>query len=130
VKYMLLIYLDEQNLPDAEREQCYGDSARVARELAAAGNYVDASPLHPTSTATSVRVREGRRQVMDGPFAETREQLGGYFIVDAKDLDEAIAIASRIPGAKFGTVEVRPILEIPGLPEVTESAQRSETVPS
>ena len=120
MKYMLLIYLEEQSLPDAEREQCYGDSARLCRELAEAGNYVDASPLHPTSTATSVRVREGRRQVMDGPFAETREQLGGYFIVDARDLDEAISIASRIPAAQFGTVEVRPILEIPGLPDLPE----------
>ncbi len=75
-----------------------------------------AAPLQPTSTATSVRVRDGKRVVTDGPFAETREQLGGYFLVDARDLDEAIGIAARIPGSRFGTVEIRPVMEIPGLP--------------
>jgi hypothetical protein len=119
---MLLIYLDEQGLPDAERDECYVKSAQVAQDLAVSGNYVDASPLHPTSTATSVRMREGRRQVIDGPFAETREQLGGYFVVEAKDLDEAISIAARIPAAQFGTVEVRPILQIAGLPETPADA--------
>jgi hypothetical protein len=119
---MLLIYLDEQGLPDAERDECYVKSAQVAQDLAVSGNYVDASPLHPTSTATSVRMREGRRQVIDGPFAETREQLGGYFVIEAKDLDEAISIAARIPAAQFGTVEVRPILQIAGLPETPADA--------
>ena len=76
-----------------------------------------ANPLHPTSMATSVRVRDGKRLVTDGPFAETREQLGGYFLIDAKNLDEAIAIAGRIPMARKGTVEVRPVIEIPGLPK-------------
>ena len=122
MRYMLLIYLDEQGLPDAERDECYVKSAQVAQDLAVSGNYVDASPLHPTSTATSVRMREGRRQVIDGPFAETREQLGGYFVVEAKDLDEAISIAARIPAAQFGTVEVRPILQIAGLPETPADA--------
>jgi hypothetical protein len=116
MKYMMLIYLEEQALDDTKREICYGESAQVARELAATGNYVAAGPLHPTSTATSVRVREGKRLVTDGPFAETREQLGGYFLVEAKDLDEALSIAARIPGAQFGTVEVRPMIEVPGLP--------------
>lgn len=124
MRYMLLIYLDEQSLPDAERDLCYVKSAQLAQDLATSGNYVDASPLHPTSTATSVRLREGRRQVIDGPFAETREQLGGYFVVEAKDLDEAISIASRIPAAQFGTVEVRPILQIGGLPETQREAVR------
>ncbi len=116
MRYMLLIYLDEQALGDAERQACYEESTRLAHQLAASGHYLDAAPLFPTALATSVRVREGRRLVTDGPFAETREQLGGYFMVEAKDLDEAIAIAARIPIARAGTVEVRPVVEIPGLP--------------
>ena len=116
MKYMLLIYLEEKALDESEREQCYQESAQLAHEIQAAGQYLAAAPLHPTSMAASVRVREGRRLVTDGPFAETREQLGGYFLVEAKDLDEAIAIAARIPMARRGTVEVRPVIEIPGLP--------------
>jgi hypothetical protein len=117
VKYMLLIYADEQVWTEAEREACYGESTQVAHELHAAGKFVSASPLHPVVTATSVRVREGKRLVTDGPFAETREQLGGFFVVDARDLDEAIAIAASIPGARKGTVEIRPVLELPDLPD-------------
>jgi hypothetical protein len=113
---MLLIYLDEQALNDAEREHCYEESAQVARDLEAKGQYLAAAPLYPTSTATSVRVREGKRLVTDGPFAETREQLGGYFLIDAKDLDEALGVAARIPGASIGTVEVRPVVEVASLP--------------
>jgi hypothetical protein len=116
MKYMLLIYLDENALGDEAREQCYADSAHLARELGERGKYLSANPLHPTSTATSLRMREGRALMTDGPFAETREQLGGYFLVDARDLDEAIEIAGRIPAAHQGTVEIRPVLEIPGLP--------------
>jgi hypothetical protein len=114
---MLLIYLDEKSLDDAYRTQCYGESAQLARDLNVSGHYLAANPLQPTATATSVRVRDGSRVVTDGPFAETREQLGGYFLIDARDLDEAIAIAARIPGARRGTVEIRPVMEIPGLPE-------------
>jgi hypothetical protein len=117
---MLLIYMDEQALSDAEREQCYGESTDLARDIDTTGHYLAASPLYPTSTATSVRVRDGRRVVTDGPFAETREQLGGYFLIDAADLDEAIAIAERIPMARRGTVEVRPVVELPGLPKGRE----------
>jgi hypothetical protein len=117
MKYMMLVYLDEQALNDAEREHCYVESAQLARELGANGQYLDASPLHPVATATSVRVRNGRRLVTDGPFAETREQLGGYYLIEARDLDEALGIAERIPPAKFGTIEIRPVLEIAGLPE-------------
>jgi hypothetical protein len=116
MKYMLLIYLEEQALDQGEREACYDESAGVARDLHAKGQYLDAAPLHPTSTATSVRMREGNRLVTDGPFAETREQLGGYYLIDAKDLDEAIGIAAKIPGARWGTVEIRPVMEIGGLP--------------
>ena len=101
MRYMLLIYMEEQALNEAEREQCYVESTQLAHELQASGQYLAASPLHPTSTATSVRVRDGKRLVTDGPFAETREQLGGYFLIDARDLDEAIGIAGRIPGARW-----------------------------
>jgi hypothetical protein len=122
MKYMLLIYLDEKGaLTDVERDKCYVDSALYAQELHSKGQFLGASPLHPTSTATSIRMREGRSLVTDGPFAETREQLGGYFVIDAKNLDEAISIASKVPAAKWGTVEIRPILEIGGLPESVQT---------
>src|SRR5689334_18449421 len=116
MKYMLLIYLDENALSEAERNECYVKSAKLAREIHSSGQYLDASPLHPTSTATSVRVRAGKSVVTDGPFAETREQLGGYYLINAGNLDEAIAIAGKIPAAALGTVEIRPVMEIPGLP--------------
>jgi hypothetical protein len=116
VRYMLLIYLNEQALGESEREKCYKESTALAHDLSAKGQFLAAAPLHPTATATSVRVRDGRPLVTDGPFAETREQLGGYFLVTAKDLDEAIHIAARIPMARAGTVEIRPVIEIPGLP--------------
>ena len=116
MRYMLLIYLDEQALDDAERQECYQESTQLAHQLEQAGQYLAAAPLHPTPTATSVRVRSGKRLVTDGPFAETREQLGGYFLIEAGDLDEAIAIAAQIPMARRGTVEVRPVIEIPGMP--------------
>jgi hypothetical protein len=116
MKYMLLIYLDENVMSPSEREQCYAESAQIAQKLSSSGQYLDAAPLHPTSTATSVRVREGKPLITDGPFAETREQLGGYYLIDAKNLDEAIGIAMKIPGGKWGTVEIRPVMEISGLP--------------
>jgi hypothetical protein len=116
MKYMLLIYLDEKALSEAQRSQCYAESAQFAHQLDAKGQFLATAPLHPTSTATSVRTREGKPLVTDGPFAETREQLGGFFLVDAKDLDEAISIASRVPAGKWGTVEIRPVIEVEGLP--------------
>lgn len=116
MRYMLLIYGAEGALAPEEREACYEESTRLAHELSAAGQFIATAPLQPTAAATSVRVRAGRREVTDGPFAETREQLGGYFMVEARDLDEAIAIAGRIPGARWGTVEVRPVVELGGLP--------------
>ena len=124
---MLLVYGDENALTESEREECFVESAKLARDIHEQGKYLGASPLHRTSMATSVRVREGRRLVTDGPFAETHEQLGGYYLVDATDLDEAISFAGRIPAARWGTVEVRPIVEITGLPEQepeTASAER------
>jgi hypothetical protein len=117
MKYMLLIYTPENAYDEGEREACYVESTELTHDLNARGQYVSAAPLQPVATATSVRVRDGKPLVTDGPFAETREQLGGYFIVDAKDLNEAISIAARIPGARKGTVEVRPVLDIPGLPQ-------------
>jgi hypothetical protein len=118
MKYLLLVYTPENAYTDADRQECYVESTQLTHELNAKGQYLGAAPLHPVATATSVRVRDGKRLVTDGPFAETREQLGGFFMVEAKDLDEAIAVAGRIPGARKGTVEVRPVIEMPGLPEV------------
>ncbi|HEY7163542.1 MAG TPA: YciI family protein [Candidatus Binatia bacterium] len=116
MKYLLLIYMTEDAMTEAEREQCYKDSTQLAIDLHAKGQYIGANPLQSVATATSVRVRENKRLVTDGPFAETREQLGGYFLIDAKDLDAAINVAGKIPAACKGTVEIRPVLEIPGLP--------------
>lgn len=116
MKYMLLIYSDEQAWTDNERQACFEESVALTHSLKQEGKYLGASPLYSVTSATSVRIRGGKRQVTDGPFAETREQLGGYFLVEAADLDEAIQIAARIPGARKGTVEVRPILELAGLP--------------
>lgn len=114
---MLLIYGKEGIQDNTEREACFVESTGLANELAEQGVFVSASPLHFVDRATSVQVRDGKRLVTDGPFAETREQLGGYFIVDTPNLDDAIEIAARIPGARWGTVEVRPMVELTGLPE-------------
>ena len=111
---MLLICRDEEawgRLSLAEQQQTYWDTVTLRDELEAKGQHVSSSPLYPASSATSVRVRDGKRLVTDGPFAETREQLGGYMIIDVKNLDEAINIAGRIPLARTSTVEVRPIRE-------------------
>jgi hypothetical protein len=116
MKYLLLIYSEEGAWAEGEREHCYAESVRLTHDLHEKGQYLGASPLHPVATATSVRVRDGKRLVTDGPFAETREQLGGYFLIEATDLDEAIEIAGRIPGARRGTVEIRPVMELAGLP--------------
>jgi hypothetical protein len=115
MKYMLLIYSDEKAWTEGEREQCFEESTALTHELHKQGKFLGASPLHPVATATSVRVRQGKRQVTDGPFTETREQLGGYFLIDAANLDDALDIAGRVPAAKKGTVEVRPVLELPGV---------------
>jgi hypothetical protein len=115
MKYMLLIHDDEKawgKLTEAERQKIYGEYGMFSAELKAAGQYLAGSQLQPTTTATSVRVRDGKRLVTDGPFAETREQLGGYYLVEAKNLDEAIGWAAKIPSSKFGTIEVRPVVEM------------------
>jgi len=116
MKYMLLIYDDEQarrRLTEVERQQIMAEYGQFTQQIKSTGHYGAGAQLHPAASATSVRVREGKRLVTDGPFAETREQLGGYYLIDAKDLDEAIAIAGRIPSARLGTVEVRPVVEVP-----------------
>lgn len=125
MKYMLLIYMHENAMDQNERESCYVESAQLTQELHAMGQYLSANPLQPVATATSVRVREGKRMVTDGPFAETREQLGGYFLIDVHNLDEAIAIAERIPAGRKGTVEIRPVFELSGLPTPDYEKQRA-----
>ena len=135
MKYMMLVYLDEQAMTDEEREHCYVESAQLTQDLNSTGHYLDASPLHSVAMATSVRVRDGKRLVTDGPFAKTREQLGGYYLIEAKDLD-AIGIAERIPPACFGTIEIPPVMEAPsssgrGLGEsVAEQQQKKPPPPS
>jgi hypothetical protein len=117
MKYLLLIYANEALVDEVhDRGRCATEGVQLALDLDAAGQYLGASPLQRTSTATSVRVRDGKPLVTDGPFAETREQLGGYFLVDVPDLDEAIRIAARMSPARIGTVEIRPLAELPGLP--------------
>jgi hypothetical protein len=113
---MLMICRDEptwDRLSVTERQQIYEQTRDLSQELASRGQYLGGFPLHPSSAASSVRVRDGKRLVTDGPFAETREQLGGYMLIDVTNLDEAIAIAARIPLARTSTVEVRPVREGP-----------------
>jgi hypothetical protein len=120
MKFMLLVHHNEDvlnALGETQRAKMLEESVALCHELHQTGQYLDASPLHPVSTAASVKIRDGKVIVTDGPFAETREQLGGYFLVEARDIEEAIAIASRIPGGRIGTVEVRPVREVEGLPE-------------
>ncbi len=117
MKYMLLVYGDEKAWTEEERERCMVDSTEICHQLNAQGKYIGSSPLHSVAMATSVRVRGGKRLVTDGPFAETTEQLGGFYLIDVDNLDEAIEIAGRIPPAKKGTVEIRPVFELPNLPQ-------------
>jgi hypothetical protein len=116
MKYMLLIYGAEDCWAEDERRACMIESLGICNELAGQGKFLDASPLQSVKTAASVRVRDGRTLVTDGPFAETTEQLGGYYVLDLADLDEAIAVAARLPPAAKGTVEIRPLVALDGLP--------------
>jgi hypothetical protein len=114
MKYMLLIYHAEEawgTMTEQERQNMYADYGKFSQEIVESGHYISGSELHPVATATSVRVRDGKELATDGPFAETKEQLGGYYLIEAKDLDEAIGIAARIPSARVGTIEVRPLAE-------------------
>lgn len=117
MKYMLLVYGAEDCWTADERTACMVESLALCDELAAQGKYIDASPLEPVATAVTVRVRDGQALVTDGPFAETTEQLGGYFLLDLPNLDEAIAVATRLPPASKGTIEIRPLLALDGLPD-------------
>jgi len=119
VKYLCLVYLEEKVLnafPPDERRAVSDEAMAYCENLQKTGQLLAASPLHPVEAATTVRVRGGKTSTTDGPFAETKEQLAGYFLVDAKDRAEAVKIAERVPGARIGTVEVRPVREITGLP--------------
>jgi hypothetical protein len=116
MQYLLLIYGNEAdwaNLSEAEQGQIFGDYMTYTAQIQQSGNYVGGEALEPIASATTVRVKNGKTVTTDGPFAETREQLGGYYLVEAKDLDEAISLAARIPGAKHGSIEVRPIMPTP-----------------
>jgi hypothetical protein len=119
MKFMLLVHHDEEAFgkrPEAERKRMLEESVQLAQQLHKSGQYIAAAPLHPSMETACVQVRDGKPIVTDGPFAETREQLGGYFLINAKDFDDAVRIAARIPGARIGTVEVRPVTEVDGLP--------------
>lgn len=119
MKYLLLVRHNEDifnNIPEGQRKDMLAESIQLCHQLDATSQYVHASPLQPESTGTIVRVRGGNPIVTDGPFMETKEQLAGYFLIDAKDRAEAIRIAEQVPGARIGTVEVRPLIEITGLP--------------
>lgn len=120
MKYILLIYGDESSRSAATRGACESEARTLIQELTSKGQYLGAAPLHPTSTATSVRIRNGKQLVTDGPFAETHEQLGGFYLIDTPNLDEAIAIAGRISGSHTGTVEIRPVGELPELPAMRQ----------
>jgi hypothetical protein len=119
MKYMLLCYDDEQAWDQAGKaamDQAMQEAVELTHELDARGQYLTAAPLHPISAATIVRVRDGKPLVTDGPFAETREVLGGFYLIDVHDLNEAISVAQRHPGARLGSVEIRPVMELAGLP--------------
>lgn len=112
MKYLCLIYADETQtgkMSNEERGRMSADYGTFTKDIEASGHYVGGNPLQPTSTATTVRVRNGKISTTDGPYAETKEQLAGYYLVEAKDLNDAIQVASRIPGARSGAIEVRPI---------------------
>ena len=120
MKYILLCYDDEQAWERAGAgalQEAMQEAVQLAHDLHAKGQYLLAAPLERAANTTSVRIRDGKRAVTDGPFTETREVLGGFYLIDVEDLDEAMRIAARHPGARFGTVEIRPILEVPGLPD-------------
>jgi hypothetical protein len=125
MKYLLLVHHNEDDfakMPESQRSGLLAESIRLCHELAAKGKYHSASPLQPSSTATVVRVRDGKRSLSDGPFIETREQVAGYFLIEAENLDEALEVAGRVPGARIGSVEVRPLRHVEGLPGEKEAS--------
>lgn len=119
MKYLLLIYGNEGSwagMSEAEQGKIFEEYMTFSSGIKRSGHYIGGEALQPVATATTVRVKDGKTVATDGPFAETREQLGGYFLVEAKDLDDAIAVAARIPGARHGSIEVRPIMPTPEVP--------------
>src|ERR1700676_584642 len=115
MKYLCLIYSDEsmwQKISKADGEKMMAEYMEFGDSIKRSGHYIGGNRLQPTNTATSIRIRNGKTSTTDGPFAETKEQLGGYFLVEARDLNDAIQVASRIPGARVGSIEVRPIAEM------------------
>ena len=113
MKYMLLIYHDEQawtNMSEAEHQEIYSEYRQLSGDLSSRGQYLGGDQLQLATKASNVRVREGKQLVTDGPFAETREQIGGFFMIDAKDLEQATSIAARIPSARMGVIEIRPVV--------------------
>lgn len=120
MKYLLLVHHNEDmfdKIPEMTRKDMLAESIQLCHQLHGKGQYIHASPLQPEATGTVVRVRDGKVTVTDGPFIETKEQLAGYFLIDAQDHDDAVRIAKLVPGARIGTVEVRPLREISGLPK-------------
>lgn len=116
MEYLLLIYDNEADflkMTPADHAAMHADFGRFTQGILQSGNFRSGKQLQPVATATTVRVRDGKRLTTDGPFAETREQLGGFYLIEAKDLDEALAIAERCPGARLGSIEVRPIVPPP-----------------
>ncbi len=115
MRYLCLIYQDEkiwQAMPRDEAEAVYGEYFAFTEDIKSSGHYIGGNPLQPTSTATTLQVRNGKLSTTDGPFAETREQLGGYYLIEARDLNDAIQVAARIPGVRLGSIEVRPVMEV------------------
>jgi hypothetical protein len=115
VKYILLIYTSEAEAAqrsEQENQEVWNGYMSFSQEISKSGHMLAGDPLEPVGTATTVRVKSGKIVKTDGPFAETREQLGGYYIVEAKDLDEAVSLAARIPDARYGAIEVRPIMHV------------------
>ncbi|MCO8124124.1 YciI family protein [Stieleria sp. TO1_6] len=113
MKYIVLLYAAEGAWPPEEHKAALSESVQLCHKLHANGQYISAAPLEPPEVAKCVRVRDGKTAVFDGPFVETKEQLGGYFLIEANDIDEAISVAAEIPGARRGTAEIRPLLPLP-----------------
>ena len=116
MKYLCLVYLSPEHWNSAPDEDCYACS----QEMMASGHFITGTPLHPVHTATTVRVRNGRPTVTDGPFAETKEALAGFYLIEARDLNEAIQLASKIPPAQYGSIEIRPTRELNVAPQKSD----------
>ncbi|HEX6909636.1 MAG TPA: YciI family protein [Longimicrobium sp.] len=120
MKYLCLIYDDEkvwESMPPAESEAYMGEYFAFTDGIRQSGQYIAGEALQPTATATTVRIRNGKLSTTDGPFAETKEQLGGFYLIEARDLNEAIQVAAKIPSARVGSIEVRPVVDFGEMPQ-------------